>query len=45
LFDSPERKQKRVRYDELMLRHQGDPINFSEVDLLELAELMPEFQS
>ena len=44
LYDSPERKQRRIRYEELESRYKGDPINFSEADMTEYAELMPEFQ-
>ena len=44
LIDSPERKQRRIRYEELTVRQKGDPINFSEDDLLELVPLIEEFQ-
>jgi hypothetical protein len=43
--DTPEHRARRVRYDELMFKRQADELNFSNADLEELVQLMPEFQT
>lgn len=42
--DTPERRQRKVRFDELMFRRNADPTNFTDADLVELAPLLEEFQ-
>lgn len=42
--DTPERSQRKVRFDELMFRRTADPTNFTDADLVELAPLLEEFQ-
>jgi len=42
--ETPERRARKVRYEELLFRRNEDPMNFNDADLNELASLMPDFQ-
>ena len=43
--DTPERRRRRVRYEELMFKQQASPLNFAASDLVELVPLLEEFQT
>jgi len=42
--ETPERRQRRVMYEELMFRRNEDPDNFGDEDLAQLGPLIEEFQ-
>jgi len=42
--ETPERRSRKVLYDELMFKRNTDPENFSDEDLMALAPLIEEFQ-